>query len=48
MATLNPFRGLRYDPKVVGDVGRVVTPPYDVIHPYQATLYDRARTTSCG
>jgi uncharacterized protein (DUF1015 family) len=43
VATLNPFRGLRYDPKVVGDVGRVVAPPYDVINPaYQATLYDRS------
>jgi len=43
VATLNPFRGLRYDPKVVGDVGRVVAPPYDVIDPaHQAALYERS------
>jgi uncharacterized protein (DUF1015 family) len=43
VATLNPFRGLRYDPEVVGDVGRVVAPPYDVIGPaHQAALYERS------
>ena len=31
MIDLLPFRGLRYDPAVVGDVGRVLAPPYDVI-----------------
>ncbi len=31
MIDLLPFRGVRYDPAVVGDVGRVVAPPYDVI-----------------
>lgn len=40
MATLNPFRGLRYDPHLVGDVARVVAPPYDVIDSArQAALY---------
>jgi uncharacterized protein (DUF1015 family) len=28
---LRPFRGLRYDPSVIGDVGAVLCPPYDVI-----------------
>ncbi|MBI3766906.1 MAG: DUF1015 domain-containing protein [Deltaproteobacteria bacterium] len=43
MATLNSFRGLRYDPTVVGDVARVVAPPYDVIDPaHQAGLYTRS------
>jgi len=30
---IRPFRALRYDPEVVGDVARVVAPPYDVISP---------------
>ncbi len=43
MATLNPFRGLRFDPHTVGDVARVVAPPYDVIDPaHQAALYGRS------
>ena len=28
---LAPFRGLRYDPTVAGDLGTVVSPPYDVL-----------------
>ncbi len=28
---LSPFRGLRFDPSVVGDLGSVVSPPYDVL-----------------
>lgn len=31
MIDLQPFRGLRYDPAIVGDVGRILAPPYDVI-----------------
>ncbi len=43
MATLNPFRGLRYDRTAVGDVARVVAPPYDVIDPaHQTALYARS------
>jgi uncharacterized protein (DUF1015 family) len=30
---LHPFRGLRYDRRVVGDVSAVLCPPYDVISP---------------
>jgi uncharacterized protein (DUF1015 family) len=29
--TLSPFRGLRFDPAVVGDLGTVISPPYDVL-----------------
>jgi uncharacterized protein (DUF1015 family) len=28
---IRPFRALRYDPDVVGDLGAVVAPPYDVL-----------------
>ena len=31
MPDIRPFRALRYDPGVVGDLGKVVAPPYDVI-----------------
>ncbi|MGZ4240582.1 MAG: DUF1015 domain-containing protein [Actinomycetota bacterium] len=31
MAEIFPFRGIRYDPSAVGDLARVVAPPYDVI-----------------
>jgi uncharacterized protein (DUF1015 family) len=31
--TLSPFRALRYDPAVVGDLSAVISPPYDVISP---------------
>lgn len=33
MAKIHPFRGYRYDPSRVGDVGKVVTQPYDKISP---------------
>ncbi len=35
MPEIRPFRALRYDPEVVGDLGRVLAPPYDVISPDQ-------------
>ena len=31
MATIRPFHGLRYNPSKVGEVSRVIAPPYDVI-----------------
>lgn len=31
MPDIRPFRALRYDPEVVGDLNPVVAPPYDVI-----------------
>lgn len=43
MAKIFPFRGLTYDPGKVGDVSRVMAPPYDVISPeHQAELYERS------
>jgi uncharacterized protein (DUF1015 family) len=33
VATVSPFRGLRYDLSVVGDLASVTAPPYDVISP---------------
>ncbi|HEX5828328.1 MAG TPA: DUF1015 domain-containing protein [Candidatus Limnocylindrales bacterium] len=33
MPQIRPFRALRFDPDVVGDLGAVVAPPYDVIGP---------------
>lgn len=35
MPRVLPFRGLRFDPLVVGDLAAVVCPPYDVISPAQ-------------
>jgi uncharacterized protein (DUF1015 family) len=31
VATIRPFKGMRYDPEKVGDVAAVLCPPYDVI-----------------
>jgi uncharacterized protein (DUF1015 family) len=43
VAKLRPFVGVRYDPAVVGDLGRVVAPPYDIISPSaQQALYARS------
>ncbi|MBI3616517.1 MAG: DUF1015 domain-containing protein [Candidatus Omnitrophica bacterium] len=41
MPLIEPFKGLRYDPKRVGSLSRVVTPPYDVISPEGQALYYR-------
>ena len=44
MPEIRPFRALRFDPEVVGDVGLVVAPPYDVISPeLRAALITRSR-----
>ncbi len=41
MAMVRPFRGLFYDPAVVGSIASVVAPPYDVIGAEeQRRLYD--------
>ena len=37
MPEVRPFRALRYEPDVVGDLAAVVSPPYDAIDPEQAT-----------
>jgi uncharacterized protein (DUF1015 family) len=31
MATILPFKGLRYNPEKIKDISQVITPPYDVI-----------------
>ncbi len=40
MVAADPFRGLRFDPAVVGDLGRVIAPPYDVISPQARDDYE--------
>ncbi|MDF1556425.1 MAG: DUF1015 domain-containing protein [Deferrisomatales bacterium] len=43
MAEICAFRGIRYNPSIVGDLNQVITPPYDVIgEPLQAALYERS------
>ena len=43
MATVEPFRGFRYDAQIVGDLKNVVTQPYDKIGlDLQAKYYDRS------
>jgi len=42
VADIRPFRGVRYDTKVVGSLAEVICPPYDVIPPsMQDELYRR-------
>ena len=36
---VSPFRGIRYDQSMVGDLAQVICPPYDVITPEQQKLY---------
>jgi len=38
---VSPFRGIRYSQSIVGDLGRVICPPYDVITSEQQRLYYR-------
>lgn len=43
MAVIAPFRALRYSPEKVGNVARVIAPPYDVISPEeQERLYAKS------
>ena len=39
MATLRPFRGLRYDPRRVPDLSLVIAQPYDRIHAAEQAAY---------
>lgn len=39
MATIAPFRALRYNSSRIRDIGRVVSPPYDVISPEEKEAY---------
>lgn len=42
MTIIKPFRGYRYDPKAVGGLSKVITPPYDVINKRQQASYYKA------
>jgi uncharacterized protein (DUF1015 family) len=43
MVRIAPFRGVFYNPKKIRDLGRVLTPPYDVISPEeQEKLYRKS------
>lgn len=43
MALIRPFRGLRYDPAVVGNLSEVIAPPYDIIYDeWRNKLYERS------
>lgn len=43
MANVRPFRGLLFNPEIIGDMAQVVCPPYDVIsNELQLDLYDRS------
>jgi uncharacterized protein (DUF1015 family) len=40
---IKPFKGFRFDPKVAGDVGNCIAPPFDVIGPAeQQKLYEKS------
>ncbi len=39
MATITPFRGIRYNPDKIIDCADVTTPPYDVISPDEQVAY---------
>ena len=39
MATLSPFRAVRYNPAKVKDLGMAVAPPYDIISPKEQQFY---------
>ena len=36
---VSPFKGIRYNQRMVGNLARVICPPYDVITPAQQKLY---------
>ena len=39
MAEVCPFRGIRYNQEIVGDLASVICPPYDVISPEEQKAY---------
>ncbi len=39
MTIIKPFKGILYNKKTVGDISRVITPPYDVITPRKQAGY---------
>jgi len=43
VADIRPFRGIRYNQSLVGDLSAVICPPYDIISPQmQQELYHRS------
>lgn len=43
MAVIRPFRGIKYNQSIIGDMGSVITPPYDVIDSSeQEILHERS------
>ncbi len=47
MPEIRPFKGLRYNPETVGDMARIICPPYDVIPPsMQQELYESSPCNS--
>ena len=41
MAQIKPFRAIRYDVNVVGELSKVTSPPYDVISPESRVYYHK-------
>ena len=41
MAKIKPFRAIRYDEAVVGELSKVTSPPYDVISPEDRVYYHK-------
>ena len=42
MPVIRPFRGVRYNPEIVGDISAVVAPPYDIVYDeWREKLYER-------
>ena len=41
MADVQPFRGLRYNRDIAGDLSTLITPPYDIISPQEQAAYHR-------
>jgi len=39
MLLIRPFRGIVYNKEKIGDISRVVAPPYDVISPEEQNFY---------
>ena len=43
MAEISPFSGVRYNQEIVGDMGSIICPPYDIISPEdQKAYYERS------
>ena len=47
MAEIIPFKGLRYNEELVGDISNVVTPPYDVISSKEQDNYYNISEYNC-